>query len=163
VVVVIKTSYGKVKVKLFLCFNWAPCHEGVFLTLELDVGEWSVSRPCCFVPRNRAPVIHWIRGWVGPRASLKCSGVEKNSQPLSQLKPLIIQLIGQCYATKLSQLLYSLSTFGLKKYYRKIQQGSYSCKCSSSHHSNAPFLLLGNFNLYHKLLKLTILNQRDFQ
>jgi hypothetical protein len=115
------------------------------------------------MPRKRAPGTHWIGGLGALQRQSACSGVEKNSQPLSQLKPLIIQLIGQCYATKLSQLLYSLSTFGLKKYYRKIQQGSYSCKCSFSHHSNAPFLLLGNFNLYHKLLKLTILNQRDFQ
>jgi hypothetical protein len=46
---------GKVKVKLSLCFKWAPRHEGVlggakvqlhpFLTSALDGGEWSASCP----------------------------------------------------------------------------------------------------------------------
>jgi hypothetical protein len=41
-----------------------------FLSSELDGGEWSASRYCCFTPRDRAPVTHWIGGWVGPRADL---------------------------------------------------------------------------------------------
>jgi hypothetical protein len=36
----------------------------------LDGGEWSASRPCRFIPRERAPRTHWIGGWVGPRACL---------------------------------------------------------------------------------------------
>jgi hypothetical protein len=70
----------KLKVKLSLCFNRAPRHEGVLgewryssthsLTSALDGGEWSASRPGRFTPRERAPVIHWIGGWVGRRAVL---------------------------------------------------------------------------------------------
>jgi hypothetical protein len=70
-----------VKVKLSLCFNWAPRHEGVlgewrysstlFFGIGTTWGEWSVSRPGRFTPRGRAPVTHWIRGWVGPRAVLE--------------------------------------------------------------------------------------------
>jgi hypothetical protein len=42
----------------------------VFLTSILVGGEWSVSRPGSFTPRERAPSIHWIGGLVGPRAVL---------------------------------------------------------------------------------------------
>jgi hypothetical protein len=47
----------------------------VFLTLALVGSEWSASRPCRFTPSERTPSIHWIGGWVGPRASL--DGMEK--------------------------------------------------------------------------------------
>jgi hypothetical protein len=69
-----------VKVKLSLCFNWAPSHEGVLgewrygthsLTSTLDGGKWSASRPGRFTPRERAPGTHRIGGWVGPRAVLE--------------------------------------------------------------------------------------------
>jgi hypothetical protein len=40
------------------------------MTLALDVGEWSASRPGRFTPSKRAPGIHWAGGWVGPRAVL---------------------------------------------------------------------------------------------
>jgi len=40
------------------------------LTSALDGGEWSASRPGRFTTRERAPCIHWIGGWVGPRAVL---------------------------------------------------------------------------------------------
>jgi hypothetical protein len=62
----------KVKVKLSLL---ASRHEYVwesggiappFLTSALDGGEQSASCP----DRERAPGTHWIRGRVGPRASL---------------------------------------------------------------------------------------------
>jgi hypothetical protein len=67
-----------IKIKLSLCFlfNRAPRHEGLLeewrhssthsLTWALDGGEWSASRPGRFIPRERAPVTHWIRGWVAP-------------------------------------------------------------------------------------------------
>jgi hypothetical protein len=45
--------------------------EGIappFLTSALDGGEWSISSPGCFTPRERAPVVHWVGGWMGPRA-----------------------------------------------------------------------------------------------
>jgi hypothetical protein len=41
-----------------------------FLTSALDGGECSASRPCRFTPGERARGIHWIGGWVGPRAGL---------------------------------------------------------------------------------------------
>jgi hypothetical protein len=56
------------KIKLSLCFNSAPRHEGVLgewryssthsLTSALDGGEWSVSRPGRFIPRERASGVH---------------------------------------------------------------------------------------------------------
>jgi len=42
----------------------------LFLPSALDGGEWSVSRPCRFTPRERATGTHWIGGWVGPRVVL---------------------------------------------------------------------------------------------
>jgi len=42
------------------------------LTLALDGGEWSASRSGRFTPRDRSTSIHWIGGWVGPRASVDC-------------------------------------------------------------------------------------------
>jgi hypothetical protein len=42
----------------------------VILTSPLAGDEWSASRPCRFTPRERARGIHWIGGWVGPRAGL---------------------------------------------------------------------------------------------
>jgi hypothetical protein len=50
---------GKVKGKVAL------------LTLALDRGEWSASRPSRFTPGERDPGTHWIGGWVGPRAGLE--------------------------------------------------------------------------------------------
>jgi hypothetical protein len=41
----------------------------IFLTLTVDGGEWSASRPGRFTPREKPPGIHWVGGWVGPRAS----------------------------------------------------------------------------------------------
>jgi hypothetical protein len=51
----------KIKVKLSLCFNYAPRHEGVLgewryssthsFTSGLDEGEWATSCPGHFTPR----------------------------------------------------------------------------------------------------------------
>jgi hypothetical protein len=46
------------------------------LNSALDGGEWSVSRPGRFTPRERASGTHWIGGWVGPRAVLD-TGVKR--------------------------------------------------------------------------------------
>jgi hypothetical protein len=66
------TTLKMVKVKLSLCFNWAPRHEGVLeewryssiqsLTSALYGGEWSDSRPGRFTPREIAFGTHWIGG-----------------------------------------------------------------------------------------------------
>jgi len=41
------------------------------LTLVLDEGEWSVSRPGCFTPKERASGTQWIGGWVRPTTKIK--------------------------------------------------------------------------------------------
>jgi hypothetical protein len=99
----------KVKVKLCLCFNWALCHEGVLgewmysstrsLTLALDGGEWSASRPSRFSPRERAPSTHLIGGWVGPRFVMDAVVRRKIPSPCQDSNPrtLIIQPIAECY------------------------------------------------------------------
>jgi hypothetical protein len=99
----------KVKVKLSLCFNWAPRHASVLgewrysstrsLTSALDGGEWPASCPGRFTPRERAPRTHWIGGWVGPRAVLdamvkrKIPGSSRESNP----RTLIVQPVAQRY------------------------------------------------------------------
>jgi hypothetical protein len=40
------------------------------LTSALDGGEWSVSRPGYFTPRERVPGAHWIGSCVDPRAGV---------------------------------------------------------------------------------------------
>jgi hypothetical protein len=42
----------------------------VILTSALFGGEWSASRPCRFTPEERAPITHWIGGWVDLKARL---------------------------------------------------------------------------------------------
>jgi hypothetical protein len=61
----------------------------IFLTSALAGVEWSASRPGRFTPGERAPGIHWIRGWMDPRASL--DDVEKRkflTLPGLHLRPL---------------------------------------------------------------------------
>jgi hypothetical protein len=40
--------------------------DPLFLTLALDGGEWSVSRPRHFTLGERSPGTHWTGDWVGP-------------------------------------------------------------------------------------------------
>jgi len=68
------------KGKVIVVLNWVPRHEAVLgewryssthsLTSALEWGEWSASRPGRFTSRERTPGIHWIWGWVSPRAVL---------------------------------------------------------------------------------------------
>jgi len=51
------------------------------LTTALDGGEWSDSRPGCFIPRERAAGTHWIGGWVGPRAGVDAVSKRKIPSP----------------------------------------------------------------------------------
>jgi len=51
------------------------------LTSALDGGEWSASRSGRFTQRVRAPGIHWIGGWVGPRAVLDAMVKKKFAVP----------------------------------------------------------------------------------
>jgi hypothetical protein len=61
----------------------------IFLTSTLAGGEKSVSRPCRFNPKEKAPGTHWIGGWLDPRAGL--DDVEKRkflTLPKLELRPL---------------------------------------------------------------------------
>jgi hypothetical protein len=59
-----------------------------FLTLALEGGEWSASRPGrAFPPGERAPSTHFIGGWVGPRASLDAEARRKFLCPCWGLHP----------------------------------------------------------------------------
>jgi hypothetical protein len=91
----------KVKVKLSLCFSWAPRHEGVLgeckyssihrLTSALDGGKWSASRPGRFIPRERAPGTHWRGGWMGPRAVLDAVVKRKIPSPRTPIvQPVVL-------------------------------------------------------------------------
>jgi hypothetical protein len=59
----------------------------VFLTSALLGGEWSASRPGHFTPKERVPGIHWIGGWVGPRAGLDDVEKRKNPDPSGNRTP----------------------------------------------------------------------------
>jgi hypothetical protein len=61
----------------------------IFLTSALGLGEWSASRPGHFTPGERAHGVHWIGGWVVPRAGF--DAVEKRkllTLPGLELRPL---------------------------------------------------------------------------
>jgi hypothetical protein len=89
--------------------NWAPRNEDALgewryssthsLTSALDGGEWSASRPGRFTPRERAPGIHWIGGWVGPRAVLNTVLKRKIPSPRreSNFRTPIVQPVAQRY------------------------------------------------------------------
>jgi hypothetical protein len=106
--------FNKANVKLSLCFNWAPRHEGVLgewryssmhsLTSALDGGEWSASHPGCFTPRERAPGTRWIGFWVGPRTSLDVVMKRKILSPCRDSNPPIIQPVAHRYTTELCRL-----------------------------------------------------------
>jgi hypothetical protein len=69
------------------------------LTSAPDGGEWSASRPGRFTPRERAPVTHWIGGWVGPRAVLDAVVKRKIPSPHRESNPRIpiVQPVAQRY------------------------------------------------------------------
>jgi hypothetical protein len=64
--------------KAYWEWRYSSAHS---LTSALDGGEWSASRPGCFTPRERAPDIHWIGDWVGPRAVLDAMVKKKIPSP----------------------------------------------------------------------------------
>jgi hypothetical protein len=84
-------------VKLSLCFNRAPRHEGVFgewrfspthsLTSALDGGEWSDSRPDRFTPQAKSPWCPFDRRLGGPQSRSGRRGEEKKSQPPPGIEP----------------------------------------------------------------------------
>jgi hypothetical protein len=88
---------GQVKVKLSLCFNKAPRHEGELgewryssthsLASALDRGKWSALHPSRFAPRERTLGNHWIGGWVDTRAVLDAVVKRKIHSPRRELNP----------------------------------------------------------------------------
>jgi hypothetical protein len=61
----------------------------VFFTSALFGGEWSASQPGRFTSGERAPVIHWIGGWVGSRTGLDVVEERKFLPPPGlELRPL---------------------------------------------------------------------------
>jgi hypothetical protein len=128
---VLLLTSNKVKVKLSLCFNWAPRRGGVLwewryssthsLTSALDGGELSASRPGNFIPRERASGAHWIGGWVGPRVVLDAVVKRKIPSPHreSNRRTPIVQPVAQRYTdwaiTALPYLKYKLQ-FQMKLY-----------------------------------------------
>jgi hypothetical protein len=60
-------GFAVVIVVIFGEWRYSSTHS---LTSALDGGEWSVSRPGRFTPRERTPCTHCNGGWVGPRAGL---------------------------------------------------------------------------------------------
>jgi hypothetical protein len=51
-------------------YGGVDVYTHVFLTSALVGGEWSAARPGRFIPGERAPVTHRLRGWVGLTADL---------------------------------------------------------------------------------------------
>jgi hypothetical protein len=58
-----------------------------FLISALDGNNRSASRTGRFIPRERAPVTHWIGGWVGPRAGLDAVVKRKITSLFRELTP----------------------------------------------------------------------------
>jgi hypothetical protein len=60
------------------------------LILALEEGEWSVSCPGRFTPVERVSSIHWVGGWVGPRAGLDAVEKRRKSPTTQTLSYLIV-------------------------------------------------------------------------
>jgi hypothetical protein len=86
----------KVKVNVSLCFNWAPCHEGVsgsggMAPLILDLGtswRWVINlTPLPLYPRERIPGTNYIWVCVGSRAGLDTVSKTKIPIPRRESNP----------------------------------------------------------------------------
>jgi hypothetical protein len=93
---------------------WAPCHEGALGNRDiapriLELGtrwRWVVSfkrRP--LYPQEKSRRHPLDRSLGGPQSRSGSGCTEKNSQPLPEIEPPIIQPVAQCYTTKLAPLL----------------------------------------------------------
>jgi hypothetical protein len=112
-----------------------------FLTLTLDGGEWSASRPFRLTPGERASGTHWIEGRVGLRAGLDAVEERKISCPSWNRTP-AVQPIAHHYTDKaiLAHILNpsSLSVsynnpvcqyVSLKTYSLYCWKAAYNCNC----------------------------------
>jgi hypothetical protein len=82
------------------------CSSGHSLTSALDGGEWSASRLGRFTPRERARGTHWIRAWVGTRASLDTVSKRKTPSSRQESNPEhpIVQPLSVAVPTELPRL-----------------------------------------------------------
>jgi hypothetical protein len=139
------------RVKLSLCFNWAPCREDALgewryssthsLTSALDGGEWSASRPGRFTPKERTPGTHWVGGWVGPRAVLdavvkrKFPSLHRESNPRTPIVQPVAQRytdwaitaphIGLCIKCKFALWKISFASWAVPRYNYKQRFGGW--------------------------------------
>jgi hypothetical protein len=84
-----------------------------FLTSAVDGGEWSVSRPVRFAPRERASGTHLIGRWVSPRAGLDT--VSNPDHPIVQLVAWSLYRLsypGSCSVSVNSEINYILTLKG---------------------------------------------------
>jgi hypothetical protein len=100
-------GYRKVKAKLSLYWRM-EVQRHAFLTLALEGGEWSASRPCRFAPGERAHGTHWTGGWVGPRAVMGILNDTYRNRPPKPLA-LITKRLKLIHCTRTSLLIYCLS------------------------------------------------------
>jgi hypothetical protein len=109
------------KVKLSLCFNRAPHHEGVLGTggiapCILDLGtSWRTVvsfTPLPLYPQGKNPKYPLHRRLGGPQNRSGLGGEEKNSWLLRGLKPPIIQSVAQRFTAEISRLV-SLSVYSV--------------------------------------------------
>jgi hypothetical protein len=56
-------------------------------TSALGGGEWSPSHPSRFIPKEKAPGIHWIKGWMNLSSGLDILA-KRSCLPLQQFGPL---------------------------------------------------------------------------
>jgi hypothetical protein len=104
-----ETEKGKGKVIPVLQLSTTPWRRigrvevqiHAFLTLALDGGEGSASRPD---PQWKRPWYPLDRRLGGPQSRSGCDGERKNSQHLPGLEPPIIQPVVQRYTTELTWL-----------------------------------------------------------
>jgi hypothetical protein len=91
-----------------------------FLDPAIVGGEWSALRFGCFNPGERAPDIHCIGGWVGPRTRLDD---EENRNylmlPGLDLRPFCLPALSSRYTDPLSR-----NNGNRVKYLNHTQQGA---------------------------------------
>jgi hypothetical protein len=92
---------AKLKVKLTLCFNRAPRHEGTRWKLVVRF------TPPLLYPQRKSTGYLLSRRLVGPQSRFGRGGEEKNSQHIQRLEPSIIQPVAQRYIAELTCLLHS--------------------------------------------------------
>jgi hypothetical protein len=80
---------------------WGPIiHESHHIKVKLSL--YTPAHLSSFTHRERAPNIHWIRHWVGPRDSLDF-WIREKSLPLLGFKPWIVQLVAESVYHPLKQ------------------------------------------------------------